>query len=311
MIPRSVAPRLRTLDRPVFLMNLPLSLSAEQPNNILMQEMSDAERLIDHGKALRQFGELYHFLAQHAVIYLLPSTPKLQDQSYVANLGIVLPHLVDETVVVSRFRSPPRIDEARVGIDFFNLMHFQVHYPPAIGADEHALYFEGEADLKHLRDDIYIGAHGQRTSLNGLTWFSQSFGMKIIPYRITDEYLYHLDCCLFVLDTENVVLCRDRTEDATLRAIERECNIIDASVENVRSGLTNSLIIGHHLLCDSPISEIGRTHDYYDSEKAKIARLEEICVQHRLELHIFNLSEFMKSGAALSCLTMRLNHVRG
>jgi N-dimethylarginine dimethylaminohydrolase len=173
------------------------------------------------------------------------------------------------------------------------------------------LYFEGEADLKHLRDNIYIGAHGLRTSLNSLTWFSQSFAMKIIPYRISDEYLYHLDCCLFVIDAENVILCRDRTDDVTLRAIERECNVVEASVENVRSGLTNSLIIGHYLLCDSPISEIGRTHDYYDSEKAKIARLEEVCAQHGLELRIFNLSEFMKSGAALSCLTMRLNHVRG
>ncbi|MDY0881545.1 dimethylarginine dimethylaminohydrolase family protein [Dongia soli] len=311
MMPRTVAPRLKTLDRPALLMNLPLSLATDEPNNILMQQMSDAERLIDHRKALHQFTELYHFLAQRAVVYLLPSTPKLQDQAYVANLGIVLPHLRDETVVVSRFRSTPRLAEAPVGIDFFNLMHFHVHLPPERGADGEALYFEGEADLKYLRDDIYIGAHGLRTSLNALAWFSQSFGMKIIPYRIADEYLYHLDCCLFVIDAENVILCRDRTNEVTLRAIERECNVVEASVENVRSGLTNSLIIGQYLLCDSPISEISRTHDYYESEKAKIARLEEISVQHGLELRIFNLSEFMKSGAALSCLAMRLNHVRG
>ncbi|MFZ2099512.1 MAG: hypothetical protein WAU86_03005, partial [Oricola sp.] len=169
------AASLRTLDHPVLMMNLPLSLSAAVPNNALMEALEGEEGQIDRALALRQFLTLYRQLSQHALIYLLPSRPGLQDQAYVANLAAVLHHLERETVVVSRFRSPPRVGEATVGFDFFRLMNFEVHEPPArfCGKD---LFFEGEADLKHLRDNLYIGAHGLRSSRSALQWLAESFG---------------------------------------------------------------------------------------------------------------------------------------
>jgi N-dimethylarginine dimethylaminohydrolase len=299
---------IRNLGCPAFLMNLPLSLSTDEPNNRLMREMSAADRQVDRRKAISQFMRLYRFLSRRAVIYLLPSTPHLQDQPYVANVGAVLPHLPEETVVVSRFRSLPRVGESDVALAFFRLLNFHVHRPPAFCARKRPLYFEGEADLKHVRGNLYIGAHGLRTSKNALQWLASSFGMRIIEYPVVDEYLYHLDCCLLLLDPETIVLCRRHTDRCALRAIEKECHVEDVTRENVRSGITNSIVVGRHLLCDSPISELAKTHSYYPSEKAKIAKLEKLCARHGLEPTIFNLSEFLKSGAALSCLIMRLNH---
>ena len=299
---------IRNLGLPVFLLNLPLSLSAEEPNNVLMQGMSDAERRIDKRKAISQFLGLYRFLSERSVVYLLPSTPALQDQAYVANVGAVLPHMDDETVVVSRFRSSPRVGESPTALEFFKLLNFRVHMPPPFFSGTEPLYFEGEADLKHIRDNIYIGAHGLRTSKPALDWFAATFDMRMIEYPIIDDHLYHLDCCMLLLDRETVVLSRKRTDPAAFRLIQKECNIVEVTVENVRSGLTNSLVVGDHLLCNSPIDEIGRHHPHYPSEKRKIARLERICAEHRLQLRMFNLSEFLKSGAALSCLVMRLNH---
>lgn len=299
---------LRTLGCPAFLMNLPLSLSTDVPNNRLMREMTDSDRQLDRRKALSQFLALYRFLSARAVVYLLPSTPHLQDQPYVANIGAMLPHLPEETVVVSRFRSAPRVDGADVALEFFRLLNFHVHRPPALCARNEPIYFEGEADLKHVRGNLYIGAHGLRTSRNALRWFADAFNMRIIEYPVVDEYLYHLDCCLLLLDPETIVLCRQHTDPAALRAIEKECHVENVTRENVRSGLTNSIVIGKHLLCDSPIGEIARTHSYYPSEKAKIEKLEKLCARYGLEPAIFNLSEFLKSGAALSCLIMRLNH---
>ena len=297
---------LRTLGRPAFLMSLPLFLSADQPNNVLMEAMSAEDRCVDHRKATAQFLDLYRFIVSRAVVYLLPSRPGLQDQPYVANLGVVLPHLDRETVVVSRFRSPPRIGETAVGADFFRLFEFDVSVPPAT-FDREPVYFEGEADLKHVRGNLYVGAHGMRTSENALRWFAEKFDMEVIAYPILDDHLYHLDCCLFFLNDQEVVLSRKKTAPEALRAIERHCNVVDASVENVRSGMTNGVMLGDCLLCDSPLEDIDRDHPYYPSEKRKIARLEKICAARGLEMRIFNLSEFLKSGAALSCLVMRLN----
>ena len=42
---------LRTLGRPAFLMSLPLFLSTEEPNNVLMEAMSERERRIDRRNA--------------------------------------------------------------------------------------------------------------------------------------------------------------------------------------------------------------------------------------------------------------------
>ena len=47
----------------------------------------------------------------------------------------------------------------------------------------------------------------------------------------------------------------------------------------------------------------------YDGEKHKITTLEKICYNEGLEPIIFNISEFMKSGAMLSCMIMHLNYV--
>ena len=64
-----------------------------------------------------------------------------------------------DTVIISRFRSTPRIGEERIGAEFFKLMNFTMEHPPETFEGE-PLYFEGEADLKHIRGNLYIGAHG-------------------------------------------------------------------------------------------------------------------------------------------------------
>ena len=63
------------------------------------------------------------------------------------------------------------------------------------------------------------------------------------------------------------------------------------------------------ILCASNISELTRADENYEAEKAKINTLEKICFNEGLEPVFFNLSEYMKSGAMLSCMMMHLNYV--
>lgn len=297
--------RLGQLNFPVLLMNLPLSLSAQIPNNAYMEDLSPSKREISRDRAITQFLSLYKHIAQHAIVYLLPSAPGFQDQPYVSNLGLVLPHCDDDTVIISRFRSAPRVGEDRIGADFFRLMNFIVEQPPETFEAE-PLYFEGEADLKHIQGNLYIGAHGMRTSRNALTWAAERFEMEIVPFRVTDPYLYHLDCCFLRITEEAVLLCTSHADPICLRTIEQHCEIIDVSFENARAGITNSLLLPEEILCDSPIFELGKDHHSYSIEKAKIERLEEICSRFSRTLRVFCMSEFYKSGALLSCLTMHI-----
>jgi arginine dihydrolase len=297
--------RLGDVKCPVLLMNLPLSLSAQIPNNAYMENMSPGEREVCLDRAIAQFLSLYKHIAQHAIVYLLPSTPGFQDQPYVSNLGLVLPHCEEDTVIISKFRSTPRVGEERTGADFFKLMNFAVERPPETFEAE-PVYFEGEADLKHIRGSLYIGAHGMRTSRNALIWAAERFEMEIVPFRITDPYLYHLDCCFLRITEEAVLLCTSVADRICLRAIEQHCEIIDVSVELARAGITNSVLLPGQILCDSPIAELRAGSDSYAIEKTKVERLENICSRFGRTLRLFCMSEFYKSGALLSCLVMHI-----
>lgn len=291
---------IRNLDKPAFLLSAPFHLATEVANNIWMEEMAVEDRRINTSKALAQFLELYHHLAACSLVYLLPSCSGLQDQSYVTNVGAVLPHHHDNTVVISNFRSAPRRDEAPVGSAFFELMGFSVHRAPE--------YFEGEGDLKRLHDNVYVGAHGIRSSENAHRWLEESFDMRVIDFEMTDPYLYHLDCCIMPLSRDASMVCTALANADALREIEEAVEVIDVSLDDAYSGITNAVRLNNQLLCASGIDELSHAHPDYAYEKDKLASLDRICAKTGLEPVVFNLSEFQKSGAMLSCLVMHLNH---
>ena len=285
-----------------YVMNFPFSLSTSDPNNIWMQELSDEELQINRPKAYKQFMDLYNFMSGQSLVYLLPSEGNFQDQVYVANLGLYLPHIKDENhILLSNFTSDPRKGEELVGQKFFNQMGYQTHVSP--------YKWEGEADIKYLYDNVYIGGYGIRSNIKTYEWMEENFDMNIIKVAMTDEYLYHLDCSIFALNNDQTLIATELFDDEELRAIERHTEIIPIDTEDALGGMTNSVRMGNMILCASNISEMKKTHEYYEAEKHKIESLEKICSDAGMEPVIFNLSEYMKSGAMLSCMVMHLNRV--
>jgi len=287
---------------PAFVMNFPFTLDTANPNNIWMQEMKKEELKINKGNAYRQFLDLYQFVAGNSLVCNLPATGNYQDLVYVANLGIQLPHLKDSnTIVMANFTSEPRQGEEEVGKPFFEAMGYEVHMCP--------FKWEGEADLKYLYDNVYIGGHGIRSDIKAYEWMEKEFDMKIIKLEMVDDYLYHLDCSIFPLTQEKTLVCTEMFEEDELEQLEQYTEIIDISVDDAFNGLTNSVRLGNMILCASNLSEMTRADENYEAEKAKINTLEKICFNEGLEPVFFNLSEYMKSGAMLSCMMMHLNYV--
>jgi N-dimethylarginine dimethylaminohydrolase len=295
-------PRLRITEQaiPGFLMSVPLALSAERPNNARMHRLAPGRRRIFLPRALRQFRELYAFLAAHSLVYLLPTRPGLQDQTYVASLGAVLAHLPEPTLVVSSFRSEPRRGEREAGIAFFEALGVRFEPAPA--------FFEGEADLKPLGGNVYVGAEGLRTSESALRWLERGFDMELIRFPMRNELFHHLDCALFPLTREEVLVCTAVADPGALRAIERRASVIDVSLSDAASGITSCVRIGRFVLCASSIDELDSDDEAYPLERSKIMALDEICAKRSLTPVFFDLSEFSKSGARLSSLILHLNH---
>jgi N-dimethylarginine dimethylaminohydrolase len=285
-----------------YVMNFPFTLSTSDPNNIWMQELTDEELTVNKPKAYKQFMDLYQFMAGGSLVHLLPSEGKFQDQVYVANLGISLPHIKNENhIILSNFTSDPRKGEELVGEKFFNMMGYKTAISP--------YKWEGEADLKYLYGNKYIGGYGIRSNIKAYEWMEEQYNMDIIKVAMVDEYLYHLDCSIFALNQDQTLICTELFDPEEIAELEKHTDIIDIDVDDALGGLTNSVKYGNMILCASNISEMKKSHEYYEGEVHKLKTLEKICSDAGMEPVIFNLSEYMKSGAMLSCMVMHLNRV--
>jgi N-dimethylarginine dimethylaminohydrolase len=290
----------RTMEGPAFLLNVPFSLETRVANNASMRKLGARGRRIDRARMMGQWRALHAHMAARSLVYLLPSRAGLQDQPFVANLAVVPPHVKTPLAVGARFRAPARCGESPVGRDFFRAMGFVVEQPPA--------FFEGEADLKFLRGNLYFGGHGLRSSSKAHAWLEKKHRFRIVLVPLMDPHLYHLDCVLHVLGRERVMLATAAVPAAVRRAVGRVAEIIDVPLPLAYRGATNIARLGPEVLCDTPLADLKRSDPLYAVEKTKRAFLEAVCRRTGLKPVFFNLSEFYKSGAMLSCLVLPLNY---
>lgn len=290
------------LAMPAFLLNCPFSYSTVHANNAWMKELSPEARAVDQQKAIRQWLEVYHFLSGEALVYVLPTPAavRLQDLTFTANVAMIPEHIPGrDVVIVSNFTSKPRVGEAAVATPFFESMGYRVYVCPH--------KFEGDAEIKHLHDNVYVGGFGLRSEVAAYRWMEDTFGMKVVTLKETDKYLYHLDCTVFPLTREDTLVCTKAYKRSEVAALAKHTNIHDVSFDMCLSGICNSVRLNNTILNSSHIHELKTNSDDYKAELAKNRRLEDIAVELGLEVGYFNLSEFHKGGALLSCLVMHLN----
>lgn len=285
---------------PSFLVNAPFSFSTLVPNNIWMEEMADDERAPDMKESFRGFNRLYQNLASKSLTYILPThkNSTLQDLVFVANLGIVLTHLGD-VVVISNYTSEPRKDETEVGVQFFESLGYEVHVSPH--------RFEGEADLKHLYGNVYIGGHGLRSELETYKWMEEKFNMKVIPLKMNNQHLYHLDCSVFPVTSTKTMVCTELYQAEELENLRKYTEIIDVPLGPAMDGVCNSVRVGDTLLGGSSINQLTKKDTRYATEMAKIDFLKSVGRENRLKVKFIDIGEFEKGGAQLSCMVMHLN----
>ena len=290
------------LERPTFLMNFPFSYATGYANNPWMKDLKGDKRAPNFTRAAVQFLAVYQNISAEGLVYVLP-TPRnadLQDLIYTANLGIVLDHLPDKnTVIISNFMSEPRRGETPVGVKFFQDMGYEVHVAPS--------KFEGEAELKHLYDNIYIGGYGIRSEKATYDWMEENFDMNIVKVREAEPYLYHLDCSIFPVTKQNTLVCTELFTKKEIAALEKVTNVISVTADEAFSGICNSVRLPNQVLNSSHIHDLKAGTEDYQFEITKNRKLEDICANLALEVSYFNLSEFHKSGALLSCMVMHLN----
>lgn len=288
------------LSWPVYMMCFPHTWDTDDPNNVWMAALSKEEIDENFHLAYSQWMALYNVLSSEAsMVHILPSPKDFPDQVYIANVGIVLCHQKNPIFVASKYKSPPRKGEEGIAKTYFNLMEYPVHQCPHC--------WEGEADLKHVRDKIYVGGYGIRTDIKAFEWFEEQFDMKVIKCKMTDEKNYHFDCNFWPMTSDKVVAMPSLLSKAEISEIEKVAEIIEVPKSLIHSGLTNCVRTVNLLLCASSLTTLKRDSPEWEEENAKDSFLEKIAVQNGMEYCPVNMSEFEKSGAALSCNVLHIN----
>ncbi|MFB9906047.1 amidinotransferase [Allokutzneria oryzae] len=282
------------LARPAFLMNAPFSYAPEST--------AGADEAPRPRKAFAQFFDLYNFVASEALVTLLPtpSATGLPELVFTANLGVVLEHHANRnTAVISNYTTVSRRAETVIGVDFLRAMGYDTHVPET--------HFEGEADLKHLHGNVYVGGYGQRSEVDTYDWMERTFDMKVVRLAMTDPGLPHLERTVFPLTKEKTLVCTELYQRAELVELERHTEIIDVSVEDCRAGACGSVRLHNVLLNSSHIHDLRAGTEEYHREVVKNRRIEDIASSVAFEVNYVNLSEYRRGGALLSGMLLHLN----
>ncbi|SHG90048.1 hypothetical protein [Streptoalloteichus hindustanus] len=288
------------LPHPAFLLTVPFALVAEAG-----REGPPRGPSVERHRAMSQFLELYRDLTADALVYLLP-TPRvtgLRDLARTASLGVVLEHLPAANVVVlAHFADPARRAGTEIALAFFESLGYRAFVP--------AGHFEGEADLKHLRDDVYVGGCGPRSEPQVYDWMERTFDMRVVRLRTAESPTAappHLDQTVFPLTRDRTLVCVEAHDRGEIRRLERHTEVIPVPLSACRAGVCNSVRVNNTVLNASHLHELRPGSEAHAAELAKNRLLEDLAARLAFEVNHVNLSEFRKTGALLSSLVMHLN----
>lgn len=246
---------------------------------------------IDKDRAHRQFSRMVNtFESMDVEVLLIPPVKEAQDQLYTANIGVAM----EPVIVLSRYKSPARWQEVEPAKKFFNSLGYQTIQCP--------YFFEGRADCIKLGDKLYFGGVGQSSDPQAFKWMEQQFGVRIIPVNETDPGCFHLDCVLFAIDPQNVLVNVAATDDQSIKLIEQVANIIPAPENLGETGITNMVKIPR-----KPIVCSGTFKPESPEHRKAMDLLNVIFDNFGMSVVLLDCDEFDKSGADLSCCVMDLD----
>jgi len=278
----------RSADQPAterLVMCPPEYLSTDVTNNVFM-----SHEPIDVGKAMEQYARAKHVVEAFDVPVLeIPPQTGLQDQTYVANVAVA----IAPYVFLANYKAPGRSGEVPVAAEFFQSLGYQVLQPP--------FDFEGEADLKHFKDDLYIGGVGQFSDVRAYQWIAERTGVRILPVEEVDEHLYHLDCSLFVLDDDTLLITGKGLSKSSLTALAKVADLVFTPKGIETTGITNGLKIpGKGIYLSGALNL--QEPDYSKAMDWLLRTLDDFGY-----VPLFmQVTEADKSGADLSCMFLHL-----
>jgi len=231
--------------------------------------------------AIKQWKDLYDTYSKKLGwhVELIKPQPHLPDMVFSANGGLV--H--GAKVVLPNFRNPERQPESR----FFEDRFRQVGYKDFLRPQHH---FEGEGDALFHNGQLFVG-YPFRTSRKSHDEIADYLDVPVVSLELENPSYYHLDTCMTVNEkTGDVAILPSAFATKSLAKIYERCsNVIEVSDADATKFGLNAVTDGENVVINT-----GAT------------RLRDEVKDRGYAVHEVNVSEFIKAGGSIKCLTLSL-----
>lgn len=232
--------------------------------------------------AMAQWQALYETLAGPvgATVELIDPVPGLPDMVFTANAGLVLA----KRFIPSRFRFTARTGEEPHFRRWFEARGYEVLPLPE------GCIFEGAGDMLAAGDTLFAGYHF-RSDIGSHREVSRLLGQRVLSLELCDPRFYHLDTCFCPLSAESAIYfpaAFDRYARQVMTA-RLEQPVLAEPDDALRFGC-NAVVVDRHVVLNTGCTALR-------------GRLEAA----GYTVHEVDLTEFLKSGGAAKCLTLRLD----
>ncbi len=231
-----------------------------------------------------QWKNLYSIISSLAEVSLVPPDPKVPDLVFTANAGLVY----DSTCIISRFFHGERMPEEPIFEKWFFSNGFSCKILPE------DIPFEGAGDALFDRSqNILWAGYGFRTEIEAHSYLNQWVPSEVLSLQLLDSRFYHLDTCFCPLEDGYLMYyppAFDKNSNQLIESrIPKEKRIV-VSEEDAMLFACNAVNINTHIVLNEVSEDL-------------LQQLNAI----GFTTHQTPLGEFLKSGGAAKCLTLRLN----
>lgn len=153
-----------------------------------------------------------------------------------------------------------------------------------------SLRFEGAGDALFVGDRLFCG-YGFRTDRDAHRAVGRALGVDVVSLELVDPRFYHLDTCFCPLDDRTVLYAPDALTPASARLVRQLVpHVIQVPVDVAAGFACNAMPVGA-----SVVSSLAATG------------LEEPLADAGFDTVELPMSEFMKSGGGVRCLSLPLD----
>jgi N-dimethylarginine dimethylaminohydrolase len=245
--------------------------------------MQDQTGKVDRALAGWQWERLRSVLSSFIKLAFVASEPGVPDMVFTANAGLVR----GEKVIVSRFASAERQAEEPLVRTWFQQNGYAVADWP-----QHVA-FEGAGDALFDRElPVLWFGHGFRSDAAAGRLIEKAIGCRTVSLRLIDRRFYHLETCLCPLDGGSLLYypaAFDRESQEKICALVPVEKRLAVGEADALDFACNAVSLGRHVILNNASEELQGT-----LRRAGFTPI------------VTPLSEFLKSGGAAKCLTLKL-----